>query len=564
MGFGKSILGMLSGKARKSRKAQRAAVERIMQSHMAKVAARQAMWADEEDRFREMVAAIAGAGQWSKFEPLMGRRIALSDMSISAGYDAAQTTDDNRMHWAMADALSADASNSPAVRTILRNRSRYEVANNCYASGVGLTIANDCIGTGPHLNIDADESGSISDADADVVEALFNEWCRAVNLPELLRTMRHARRQDGEAFALLVSNPGVAHDVKLGLRLIEADMIGAFGAIHASGSIDDGLRFDQYGNVISYDILRRHPGDTSYGANMVYDVWPASLVLHWFRPRRPGQHRGLVEIIAALPLYATLRRYTQATLDAAETAADLAILLQTQAGAEFDSEPTEALPFSTVPFARRMIMAMPQGYEAKPFQASQPTQMYSNFKREVAGEIGRCENVSRNVVLLDSSESNFASGQLDHRTTYRQHDIDRENIGNVLLDRIFGAWLAEARLINGYLPASMRGGRRLPPHSWHWDSNELGDPLKLAKAKAENLRCGLTSLPELYAQRGLDWNKALRLTARGYGISETELLAMIVKSIFSSGVESVESQDQEEPPQPPASQADRVKQGEAA
>lgn len=52
---------------------------------------------------------------------------------IRARYDAATSTENNRRHWANADALSADAAASPEVRRTLRNRARYEVANNSYA-----------------------------------------------------------------------------------------------------------------------------------------------------------------------------------------------------------------------------------------------------------------------------------------------------------------------------------------------------------------------------------------------------------------------------------------------
>ncbi|HUW30645.1 MAG TPA: hypothetical protein VM223_03465, partial [Planctomycetota bacterium] len=52
--------------------------------------------------------------------------------AIRGSYDAAQTTDENRRHWANADALSASAANSLDVRRTVRNRARYEVANNCY------------------------------------------------------------------------------------------------------------------------------------------------------------------------------------------------------------------------------------------------------------------------------------------------------------------------------------------------------------------------------------------------------------------------------------------------
>jgi capsid protein len=68
---------------------------------------------------------------------------------VRAKFDAAQTTPDNRKHWSNADALAADAAANPEVRRTLRNRARYEVANNSYARGIVLTLANDVIGTGP-------------------------------------------------------------------------------------------------------------------------------------------------------------------------------------------------------------------------------------------------------------------------------------------------------------------------------------------------------------------------------------------------------------------------------
>jgi capsid protein len=49
-------------------------------------------------------------------------------------FDAATTTTDNSRHWAAADGLSANSANNAQVRRILRNRARYEVANNCLAS----------------------------------------------------------------------------------------------------------------------------------------------------------------------------------------------------------------------------------------------------------------------------------------------------------------------------------------------------------------------------------------------------------------------------------------------
>ncbi len=76
---------------------------------------------------------------------------------VRAKFDAAQTTDENRRHWANADLLSPDAAASMDVRAILRSRARYEVANNSYARGIVLTLANDTIGTGPRLQMLTDD-----------------------------------------------------------------------------------------------------------------------------------------------------------------------------------------------------------------------------------------------------------------------------------------------------------------------------------------------------------------------------------------------------------------------
>src|SRR4030042_863959 len=143
---------------------------------------------------------------------------------VRAKFDSAQTTADNRRHWANADGLSADAAANPEVRRTLRNRARYEVANNSYARGIVLTLANDVIGTGPRLQMLTDSAEANG-----TIEKEFIAWAKAVDLPGKLRTMRQARAQDGEAFAVLFSNDSQDSPVKLDLKLIEADPVATPG-----------------------------------------------------------------------------------------------------------------------------------------------------------------------------------------------------------------------------------------------------------------------------------------------------------------------------------------------
>ncbi len=135
-------------------------------------------------------------------QPQKDRTAGRPSRIVRAKYDSAMTSDHNRRHWAHADGLSVNAANSVEVRRILRNRSRYEVANNSYARGITLTLANDVVGTGPRLQM------LTADGEANRrIEHEFHRWAKAVNLAEKLRTLRMAQVQDGEAFAILISNP---------------------------------------------------------------------------------------------------------------------------------------------------------------------------------------------------------------------------------------------------------------------------------------------------------------------------------------------------------------------
>lgn len=116
-------------------------------------------------------------------------RLLLQYRRLRARYDAAVTNSDNQRHWTNADGLSANAANSTEVRRILRNRARYEVANNSYARGIVLTLAHDVIGTGPRLQMLTPDV-----AVNRFVEQEFSGWSHAVRLPEKLRTMRIARQ----------------------------------------------------------------------------------------------------------------------------------------------------------------------------------------------------------------------------------------------------------------------------------------------------------------------------------------------------------------------------------
>jgi len=446
-------------------------------------------------------AAVPG-GRRHRFAP--GR------VRVRAAYDAAQTTDENRKHWSLADGLSADAAASPWVRRILRNRSRYEVCNNAYARGMVLTIANDCVGTGPRLQVTG-----IAGDDARLVERAFADWARGCDLAEKLRTLRVAQAEDGEAFALLTSNPGLNTRVKLDVRPIEADQVATPGFLPTGPerSAIDGIVFDVAGNPIEYHVLKDHPGAQGTTRFLLDSTTvPAASMLHCFRADRPGQRRGVPELTPALPLFAQLRRYTLAVLAAAETAADFAGVLYTDAPANGEADAVE--PMDTVDLAARAMLTLPSGWKMGQVHAEQPATTYAEFKREVLNEIARCLNLPYNIAAGNSSGYNYASGRLDHQVYHKAIRVDQARCAARLLDPLFAAWVREAILIEGFLPQRLRTAATDWSHQWFWDGQEHVDPLKEAAAQAQRLASNTTTLADEYARKGQDWDEQLRQRAR--------------------------------------------------
>jgi capsid protein len=101
-------------------------------------------------------------------------------LAMRARYDAATVDTHNQRHFMMADSLSAREANNPAVRQRLRDFTRYEVANNCYARGMVDTLADVEVGYGAHLHLPRpmDSTRELSRA-IKQIETEFENWASA-------------------------------------------------------------------------------------------------------------------------------------------------------------------------------------------------------------------------------------------------------------------------------------------------------------------------------------------------------------------------------------------------
>ena len=433
---------------------------------------------------------------------------------VQAKYDAASSSDEYSNYWANADGLDADSANSKAVRETLVRRSRYEVANNGFSDGIANTYADDLIGLGPTLRMQTASEGFNR-----MVELAWYQWTRAVKFRRKLWCMAHAKHQDGEGFGVIRRNLRVNHPVKLDLVLHETEQCQTPLLPYGQPGYIDGIEFDAFGNATFYDFLDHHPGSNNLFHNFQLkpEKVPAKYVLHWFKLRRPGQHRGIPDSTSTLNLGAASRRWREAVLAAAENIADFSLFLKTM----FEPNEMDSVsPLSTLDIQKRMMTALPAGYDAFQPKAEQPTASHADFSKSLINEQARPKSMPYNKAACDSSDYNYASGRLDHQTYYGSLDIDREDCSDCVLDPLFETWFEFAVLTYGWLggnPDALSDAAMF--HEWDWPKHQVADIQAEANATDKKLKNGSASLASTASEAGNDYEDELITQAQSNGVT---------------------------------------------
>jgi len=430
-------------------------------------------------------------------------------------YDAAETTRHNRKHWAKADGADADALIEPRLST-LRNRARYEIRNNSIAKGIVLTYTNEVVGSGPRLLMQTGNAGF-----DDEIESGFEAWAKnpdaagLLDLGAMLRLMVYQLLECGEAIFVSQNGPA-AGNVKLKYLMIEPDRLATPLGMDPE-KVRQGIEVDDLGRPLFYYFLKRHPGSAYMGSTLGENSCnkiPAARVIHVFRKERPGQTRGVPWLTPSLPLFAQLRRYTLAMIRAAETAANISGVVQTNSP---DVMVADVADLDAIEMEANSFLTMPAGWGAEQFKAENPTATYKEFREQIIGETGRPLNMPLNVTAANSAGYNFASGRMDRLSFEKEKAVVRDWIGGIVIDRILGGFIAEY----SNLPAS----RLYFPivqysHAWAWPGAEHVDEAKSATAKKTRLETGDTTYADECAAAGKDWKKVFIQRAKENELAE--------------------------------------------
>lgn len=422
---------------------------------------------------------------------------------ISARYDNALTTPENKRDWWNTDYFSAKAANTYQVRRTLRIRSRHEVSNNPYLFGIANNNADDLIGQGPTLQVKTTDA-----AYNRRVEKAFAEWWAEVDGVEKLRTCKLAKTIDGEGFLVFKTVKDLENPVKLYPLDIEADQVTTPMPNDLGELWLDGLVLHPVtGRPVLFTILKQHPGDFYFPDlnPLAIDRIKAKWVIHWFPKFRPGQVRGVPTFTPSLDLFTELRAFRRATLGAAEVAADHAVLLQqdraTGAYGDQDND-QEYTPYEKVQINRKMMTMLPPGATASQLKAEHPTTTYEMFQEKCLGEACRPLSYPLNLALGTSQKFNFSSAKLDHINYRGALSVERAECDRVVMGHIFRVWFEEAALAG---VVGMVNGIEAPTYEFHWPGYEPLDPVADATADHDRLSHGTETFREFWAKRGYDW-----------------------------------------------------------
>ncbi len=271
-------------------------------------------------------------------------------------------------------------------------------------------------------------------------------------------------------------------------------------------------------------------------------------MIHLFREERPGQRRGVPEIAASLDAIPKMQRFQNATVLAAETAANHAGVLYTdEPDAADDPEDTasDMVPGDIVEAEANSLLVLANGRKLAQLKAEHPTTTYPMFMGELLKDAVRPLCLTKNVASGSSEDSNFSSARLDMLLTDLAIAIERDYFASKRLDRVFMRWLEFAMDAGGeYLPAGLPDVSEWD-WTWYWDAMGHIDPAKEANAITTELAAGVTTRYREHQKRGLDLDEEDRRAAESYGVTVDEYRKALFASTFKIPATPVPAEENE-------------------
>jgi len=428
------------------------------------------------------------------------------DRARSASYAAAKTT---RMTgaWAPTDSTINDiiGASSPAVRA----RVRQLVRDFPYFARAVRSLTDYTVGDGLHYQARiTNAAGKLDAKKIQQAEDAFSFWADEADISKKLHyyeMMRLAKSQDSECgeFLIVERYRKQGRYIPYALQMIEPDWLSDNAQKTAAGAeIEQGIEYDPNTGIV----LAAHITDP--------DGWgkaeriPADQIIHGFETLRPGQFRGITPFAAGVLLANDLATYMDATIDTAKMSAKYLAFVKTGdpvgrqsalMGTDSDTgQKIEEMENAIVEYLR-------QGEEVTIATNPNPGANFPPFVKLVLTMLSIVVGVPYEIISGDYQGLSYSNGKIvreDFKKTLVP--LQTRHIRHFCKPTLRG-FMDSAVLMNKLsFPNYFTNPAQYLKAEWQIPGMASLDPLREAKANADNLDRNLTSEFELAKARGRD------------------------------------------------------------
>lgn len=424
-------------------------------------------------------------------------------------YDAAST---DRLNSDWQPAYGTAEQLATGQRDIIRGRARSAEMNSDLAESAVIAVLRNVIGQGikPQAKVRSGKGKLNGNLNAKI-ERAWAKWTEAKNadvrgLSNFYELQEMALRRmlyDGE---ILINKTAQGDYLPLSIQLIEAENIGATGMQNGKNNIINGVEVNEYGKPIAYHVYQSDPmGMRSF--NTLRLTTDQAFLL--FKPTRPSQIRGVSHLALVLKRIHDIDEYMDADLIAARVSACFsAFITSANSGRQIAMMQRDIKGRPNMVMAPGTVQHLRPGESvsfADPKRNAGTASEYSATQtRRISSGLGMSADiVARNI------NGNFSAARqnlLEDQKTFRQ--LQEFVIAHFCMP-IWRAFI-DALYLAGELPADYLVNKdKYQEVSWLAPGWSWIDPVKEVTANKEAIKSGLTTLEEVCAASGRDWEEVL-------------------------------------------------------
>lgn len=406
-------------------------------------------------------------------------------------------------------------------RDTLRARARWLHENNPILSNIDNAIADYTIGSGikfqlktqsEDLNKEIEQSWDWGKDELDITGR--DEFSHICNVALKQRLM------DGEiAFYLpFIKEFGVP---KLRLQAIEVDRFALGNLQTKEGMFFDGIETNAYGRPIRYHFendLFRQANISNHKVQSSVSLKAEDVLYYYKRDNRFSQYRGISEYKQVIIDLKNFSAYIRATIESARSRANIAyILKQENLDNRFKLDKVTNDPMIEINgiFVKRLR----ENEKLEILDPKNTNDTYKDFISSVIRLIATGRKVSYELAFRDYSTVNYSSARMSLLQDYKIFDKEFSHFSNYFYIPIFMRWL-EIECMKGafknltysqflHQKQHIQKSIKLYPPRRDWV-----DPYKDANADALMLENCTSTLEQIYARRGEDYEDALKQIAK--------------------------------------------------